>query len=790
VPTIDSFSLNAALRPFDLAMNAKEVDTQTLAALAIVSSVTAALSLAVDDTADHLINATESTAVAFTVSGLTAGETGAVTFTDSVDHQVSVDVVANGNYSANLSALTDGTIASLLSVTDPRGASTSTDGNAVSLDTDSALTPSLSVDAANPSDVHFTVSGLESDYSGTVTFTESSGKSDVGPIGSNGAYSANLSNLANGTITYLTTVSDAAGNVINVDPTVTLGDGSANAPAGTPQLPNLLSGEAVRPPWTVAGVDYAVGISAGTVLKDPTTAPLPAGCTFIANYGGYPTVRVSGNNVVLSGYDFSLHGGINVYIASSTNTTITNSNFHSASSSGVIYMDGASSGLNLTNNVMDGVGATPGAANSLLYAVGGGNITLQYNLFENMPAQAVSFLGSTNLVMQYNLFENGGEEAPNHLNFMQFAGNNATNTALVEYNTVYQQVQASNGEGFQFYNNGTGSNLAGATVAYNTMVADTTNSNATIRQSNHAYNIGDVITVAGVKGYFFCTGAGTSASSVPSAETSFTMAQFGVTFSDGTAKFIGNSQAMSYMLHGSGAYATTTTLTAPAQLYQNYFDPRGAYGVFYANSFPGWTISNNVDMATGKIIQVSNSEVSPTTVTKVVSSPSSGIELPGNTITLTLSMSGAITVSGTPTLSLSDGGTATYIGGSGTNALTFSYIVSASDTSVPALAVTQFNLPSGATVIDRNGNTPNLSGAVPAPKGYTGAYSPGGTPLTPYSTDSLPQSDQGPGLNVVAPNGVSTRTVKAVPCSTAARETDGSTTCVGIPAKRARANRR
>ena len=651
-------------------MNAKEVDTQTLAALAIVSSVTAALSLAVDDTAEHLINVTESTAVAFTVSGLTAGETGAVTFTDSVDHQVSVDVVANGNYSANLSALTDGTIASLLSVTDPRGASTRTDGNAVSLDTDSALTPRLSVDAANPSDVHFTA-GLESDYSGTVTFTDSSGKSDVVPIGSIGTYSANLSNLANGTIAYLMTVSDAAGNVINVDPTVTLGDGSANAPAGTPQLPNLLSGEAVRPPWMVAGVDYAVGISAGTVLKDPTTDPLPAGCIYIANSGGYPTVRVSGNNVVLSGYDFSLHGGINVYIASSTNTTITNSNFHSTSSSGVIYMDSASSGLTLTYNVMDGVGATPGAANSLLYAVGGGNITLQYNLFENMPAQAVSFLGSTNLVMQYNLFENGGKEAPNHLNFMQFSGNNATNTVLVEYNTVYQQVQASSGEGFQFYNNGTGSNLAGATVAYNTMVADPTNSSATVRQSNHAYNIGDVITVAGVKGYFFCTAAGTSASSVPSAETSFTMAQFGVTFSDGTAKFIGNSQAMSYMLHGSGAYATTTTLTAPAQLYQNYFDPRGAYGVFYANSFPGWTISNNVDMATGKIIQVSNSEVSPTTV-----------------------------------------------------------------------------------------------------------------------TGPLPQSDQGPGLNVVAPDGVSTRRVKAVPCSTAARETDGSTTCVGIPAKRAKARNR
>jgi hypothetical protein len=69
----------------------------------------------------------------------------------------------------------------------------------------------------------------------------------------------------------------------------------------------------------------------------------------------------------------------------------------------------------------------------------------------------------------------------------------------------------------------------------------------------------------------------------------------------------------------------------------------------------------------------------------------------------------------------------------------------------------------------------------PAAKGYTGAYAPAGTPPTPYSTGPLPQSSEGPGLNTVGPDGVSTRTVKAVPCGTVARETDGTTTCVGIP---------
>src|SRR5690242_9416367 len=65
------------------------------------------------------------------------------------------------------------------------------------------------------------------------------------------------------------------------------------------------------------------------------------------------------------------------------------------------------------------------------------------------------------------------------------------------------------------------------------------------------------------------------------------------------------------------------------------------------------------------------------------------------------------TVGGTPTLSLNDGGTATYIGGSGTNALTFSYTVAAGQ-NTPALATTAVNL-NGATIKDGAGNAANLS---------------------------------------------------------------------------------
>jgi hypothetical protein len=66
----------------------------------------------------------------------------------------------------------------------------------------------------------------------------------------NGAHSASLSNPIDGNLTYLMTASDPAGAVTKVDAPTTGGynDGYSNAPAGTPQFPNLLTVYAVRPP--------------------------------------------------------------------------------------------------------------------------------------------------------------------------------------------------------------------------------------------------------------------------------------------------------------------------------------------------------------------------------------------------------------------------------------------------------------------------------------------------------------------------------------------------------------
>ena len=58
----------------------------------------------------------------------------------------------------------------------------------------------------------------------------------------------------------------------------------------------------------------------------------------------------------------------------------------------------------------------------------------------------------------------------------------------------------------------------------------------------------------------------------------------------------------------------------------------------------------------------------------------------------------------------------------------------------------------------------------------------------PYSTGQLPEIDTGTGRTILGSDG-STKTVRAVPCGKAARETDGSTTCIGIPGTRGKAKK-
>jgi beta-glucanase (GH16 family) len=132
----------------------------------------------------------------------------------------------------------------------------------------------------------------------------------------------------------------------------------------------------------------------------------------------------------------------------------------------------------------------------------------------------------------------------------------------------------------------------------------------------------------------------------------------------------------------------------------------------------------------GDIVTGANVTASTPMVTEVTASPATGIEHAGDTVTLTLGFNEAVTVTGTPTLVLNDGDTATYVSGSGTSALTFRTTVASTDTSTSALAITGVNLPSGTGIRDASGVAAKLSGAV---KTFTGLQI---NPLSPAVTQA------------------------------------------------------
>ena len=202
-------------------------------------------------------------------------------------------------------------------------------------------------------------------------------------------------------------------------------DGSQNAPAGTPQLPNLLSAYNVRPPWKVAGVDYAVGYPAGQTLKDPTTDPALLSNPNISVDTVNHLIRIGGDNVVLNGYDFTLHGGYGIYVSSGTGTLVENSNVS------YIQAMGASSNLTAQYCIFDGTNTPSDLA--MIFNVGTGSLNVSYNWFKNVPVNVINENTSGSLSLKYNLIENPAAA------YTEFV--NATyNSISIDFNTTYQAL--------------------------------------------------------------------------------------------------------------------------------------------------------------------------------------------------------------------------------------------------------------------------------------------------------------------------------------------------------------
>ena len=159
----------------------------------------------------------------------------------------------------------------------------------------------------------------------------------------------------------------------------------------------------------------------------------------------------------------------------------------------------------------------------------------------------------------------------------------------------------------------------------------------------------------------------------------------------------------------SASYDSSThllTLTVGSQTESIGLDPTEDFAGLYFNRSSDGQHGTNVTLST----------TPAAAVTSIVASPATADLYAGLQVTFTLAMSVTVNVAGgTPSLTLNDGGTATYQSGSGTNSLVFTYTV-APNQNTDDLAVTAVSL-NGATITDALGDLADLSGAVANPAG-------------------------------------------------------------------------
>jgi len=129
------------------------------------------------------------------------------------------------------------------------------------------------------------------------------------------------------------------------------------------------------------------------------------------------------------------------------------------------------------------------------------------------------------------------------------------------------------------------------------------------------------------------------------------------------------------------------------------FDAFFSSGTAYTMSATDITLMNVLGYSVNSSMLAGMGGAPSVTVATDDGSPEVGI---GHVVTITLNASTAETVTGTPTLQLNDNEVAVYVGGSGSNALQFSYTVQPGD-NISDLQVTGLNLPNGATIHDASG---------------------------------------------------------------------------------------
>jgi hypothetical protein len=206
-----------------------------------------------------------------------------------------------------------------------------------------------------------------------------------------------------------------------------------------------------QPPWMVAGVDYYVGITPGTVLQDPSTFnfTVPPYNSNVTYSGNILKIKNAGT-LTLDGFDFSLHNGIIVSLIGTGNITISNSNFLNGSSTGtqtalIDWMQNTPTDPQFTGNFtllnckIDQAAQTMTASNQTQlilrtgYVGASSSFTMKYCAIYNAIGQSFAMGANSNL-LQYNYLEGLNWTSSAHGEWSTFYSNNAANTiALQEF---------------------------------------------------------------------------------------------------------------------------------------------------------------------------------------------------------------------------------------------------------------------------------------------------------------------------------------------------------------------
>jgi autotransporter passenger strand-loop-strand repeat protein len=731
----------------------------------------------------------DNTPLGSNLSLVSGSETGAGGSADDVGQSANFEIqntAANTN-SVSSSAPTTQSLISPLAAIIPATPTTSDSGSSASNSTGGAFDPSLTVNASDPAHVTFTVGGLASNDHGTVTFTDVTGVQDVVSINSNGTYSANLSNLANGTIDYTLTVTDPSGHVTTVDPSTSLGTvaGFTLDANGWPVIPTQ-NGELIVYVSSSTGNDNNNGLTPGTavasiakgesLLKNgvPEELLLKAGDTFvnqtfdylgdsgqsataplvIGSYGtgSAPIVETpdTGDAIGIGslggsgrGGDFLVIENIDFYAYQRDPNNPAYAGPTAPDEIGVRLLNPITSVALIgdqfsyySTNIDIDASSTGASSTVTLYR---NVVTDAYSTDQH--SQGVYIAGIANPVIEQNVFDHNGWNATipgaaatifNHNLYLQYTDGPVVFTGNISADSATDGVMAR----------------TGGTITNNLFVNDAMGPIIGITPGSEPN--APVLTSAVISGNVILDSTAISASPSPLPRSQGVVVSnasgSGVQITDNIIadpdpnaatvnqdginidNYSSGIDAANNIIYGF-AYPVVDTgtgdVTSPnAVNLTGYVNPNLSVASYNASqggaaslaafmaaadsqSMSGW---NNAYTATAVDSYVQAGFA--TSVTKVIAAPTTGTELAGNSITITLDFAQTVTVTGTPTLSLNDGGTATYSGGSGGAALTFSYTVGASDSPVSALAISAVNLPNGASIDDQGGNPSNLANAV------------------------------------------------------------------------------